>query len=756
MAMKILSVDISNIRVHEKTQFTPADSGITAIMGPNGSGKSTILNAIAWVLYGTKPPMISRIIDLYRYGATMPEDKCYATVQMDIDGTVYEIQRRIVNKKGGTECDVWKVDDNGDKQHLAGPGSSHASPYIRSLMKMDQQGFLSAVFVQQKQIDNIVNAKPADRAQVIEKLTGVSGVSKSLEFATKERNAIKRDISNITLGADGHSLESLRKKASAGEQRIAKGDALIERVNREIEESEAKEREAKKALEEYQSRERELTSIENTIALHEKDVSWLSPECDKLKERHKNVLDEISTVESVGSYETIKSMLDDAVADQEKCVSVLSECYAQRKKLEESIESCNVIIARYGKSETDAQAEVEKFTTMIAQCDSTTKTMHEVIARQKSVMESCRHAVSALSETDGTCPTCLQKAEEPDVAIGVLTQRGNDAQEEIERSEQTLNETATARSEYVVSLETAQKVVESFTVLQRDSTELSSYQSRIRRAEKKKKDVDLDVENYRELFSKASRVKSLMDTRDDISAELRKRMSELTDAQTKLKEAKSKKQLVKPLGENTIDNAKSTVESLSQSIRKNHAVLARAQELKTEISVEVENCRARIAEEERNVENYNSLLSQHAEMETVVSSLRAFKEHLVEESVPALESHASELLSKFTNDAYNRVSIFPTYDISVYTQHGEERAIGQLSGGELSAVAMALRFAISLMLGGKSGVNLMILDEVLVSQDEERSANILMTLKSITEGQVIIVAHNDSIDTVVDKVVELT
>ena len=92
----------------------------------------------------------------------------------------------------------------------------------------------------------------------------------------------------------------------------------------------------------------------------------------------------------------------------------------------------------------------------------------------------------------------------------------------------------------------------------------------------------------------------------------------------------------------------------------------------------------------------------------------------------------------------------------MYTQHGEERAIGQLSGGELSAVAMALRFAISLMLGGKSGVNLMILDEVLVSQDEERSANILMTLKSITEGQVIIVAHNDSIDTVVDKVVELT
>ena len=756
MAMKILGVDISNIRVHEKTQFTPADNGITAIMGPNGSGKSTILNAIAWVLYGTKPPMISRIIDLYRHGATMPDDKCYATVDMEIDGVVYKIQRRIVNKKGGTECDVWKIDDNGDSQHLVGPGSSHAAPYIRSLLKMDQQGFLSAVFVQQKQIDNIVNAKPDERAQVIEKLTGISGVSKSLEFATKERNSIKKDINAITLGEDGQSLDSLRKQADKDAARIAKGDELIARVDRDIKEAQSTEKEAKAALDEYQKRDSELKRIDNIIALHEKDVSWLSPECDKLKERHKHILDEISTVESVGSYDTIKSMLDDAVAEQEKCAHVLSELYAQRKNAEEVLELCNTVITAYNGDDNDAQGDVEKFTSLIAECDDTVKNMRDTIARERSVVESCRHAVSALSETDGTCPTCLQKAEKPDAAIAVLTQRAEDAQATVERSKNTINEMLANREKYVTSLETVTRVLEACATTKRTSTELSSCQSTIRKTEKKKKSIDLDVENYRELFTKASRVKSLMDERDSVSAELKKRMNELSSAQQLLKDAKREKSAVKPLGENTIDNAKRSVELLSQTIAEKYDVLTRAQELKTGLCIQLENCRARITEEEHNVEKYNSLLTQHAEMETVVSSLRAFKEHLVAESVPALESHASELLSKFTNDAYNRVAISPTYDISVYTHHGEQRAIGQLSGGELSAVAMALRFAISLMLGGKSGVNLMILDEVLVSQDEERSANILMTLKSITEGQVIIVAHNDSIDTVVDKVVELT
>src|SRR2546421_873965 len=50
--MQLLRLRLVNFRQHADTEleFGP---GLTGIIGPNGSGKSTILEAIAWALYGT-------------------------------------------------------------------------------------------------------------------------------------------------------------------------------------------------------------------------------------------------------------------------------------------------------------------------------------------------------------------------------------------------------------------------------------------------------------------------------------------------------------------------------------------------------------------------------------------------------------------------------------------------------------------------------------------------------------------------------
>src|SRR5438105_9794439 len=49
--MRINSIRLQNFRQHADpcSQF---DSGLTGIIGANGTGKSTILEAIAWALYG--------------------------------------------------------------------------------------------------------------------------------------------------------------------------------------------------------------------------------------------------------------------------------------------------------------------------------------------------------------------------------------------------------------------------------------------------------------------------------------------------------------------------------------------------------------------------------------------------------------------------------------------------------------------------------------------------------------------------------
>src|SRR5258708_22793476 len=51
--MQLLRLRLVNFRQHADTEleFGP---GITGIIGPNGSGKTTILEAIAWALYGVQ------------------------------------------------------------------------------------------------------------------------------------------------------------------------------------------------------------------------------------------------------------------------------------------------------------------------------------------------------------------------------------------------------------------------------------------------------------------------------------------------------------------------------------------------------------------------------------------------------------------------------------------------------------------------------------------------------------------------------
>ena len=51
--MELHHLRLVNFRQHERTEleFGP---GITGIIGPNGSGKTTILEGIAWALYGAQ------------------------------------------------------------------------------------------------------------------------------------------------------------------------------------------------------------------------------------------------------------------------------------------------------------------------------------------------------------------------------------------------------------------------------------------------------------------------------------------------------------------------------------------------------------------------------------------------------------------------------------------------------------------------------------------------------------------------------
>ena len=135
--------------------------------------------------------------------------------------------------------------------------------------------------------------------------------------------------------------------------------------------------------------------------------------------------------------------------------------------------------------------------------------------------------------------------------------------------------------------------------------------------------------------------------------------------------------------------------------------------------------------------------------------LEEFREERIKTSLPIVSAYASDLLSRFTDGKFTQLKLDKKFNASVSLANGVERPVGLLSGGELSSAAIALRLAISLLLNSGSSSTMLGLDEVLVSQDAERSELILTTIRDIFQGQLVIISHGPNTNEIADKVIEL-
>jgi len=179
--------------------------------------------------------------------------------------------------------------------------------------------------------------------------------------------------------------------------------------------------------------------------------------------------------------------------------------------------------------------------------------------------------------------------------------------------------------------------------------------------------------------------------------------------------------------------------------------------LEGELKLIVEKARQAVSDYKRckeASENYEKLHNQITIMNLTNQSLIKFKEQRIKNSIPELTDIASEILARFTDNKFTQLILTDKFETFVITENNVKRPVSQLSGGELSAAAIALRLAIALFLNNGQQ-HLLILDEVLTAMSSDRSQLILETITSLTNAQIILIAHNDGINSFADKVVHL-
>ncbi len=177
--MKILRVRLQNLNAligeHEldlsKQPFI--DDGLFAIVGKTGAGKTTLLDAITLGLYGK---MARYQNDSPDFGMNRSSAQCYAEVEFvtsrgrfssrwerkrargKLDGDLQPVKRYVYNEEGVPIAEkIREVDDK-----------------IVELTGLDYERFLRSAMLAQGEFDQFLSAKPKERSELLEKITGTS------------------------------------------------------------------------------------------------------------------------------------------------------------------------------------------------------------------------------------------------------------------------------------------------------------------------------------------------------------------------------------------------------------------------------------------------------------------------------------------------------------------------------------------------------------------------------------------------------
>ncbi|MDH4301866.1 MAG: chromosome segregation protein SMC, partial [Nitrospira sp.] len=179
--------------------------GVTAVVGPNGSGKSNVVDAILWVLgeQSTKTLRSEKMEDVIFNGTEVRKPLGMAEVSLVIGGLDQAAMK--LDGNSGLPSELAEVHElmitrrlyrNGESEYLINKIHCRLKD-IRSLLLDTRAGSKGHTVIAQGQIDQILNASPQDRRELIEETAGIVRYKKQKAEALRKLEATQQNLLRV-------------------------------------------------------------------------------------------------------------------------------------------------------------------------------------------------------------------------------------------------------------------------------------------------------------------------------------------------------------------------------------------------------------------------------------------------------------------------------------------------------------------------------------------------------------------------------
>ncbi len=191
--MRLLAVRLQNLNSLSGTHEVRFDvaplsaAGVFLITGSTGAGKSTLLDAMTLALYGRAA----------RYGNDKADEmmsrhtaECFAEVDFETGGRKLRSTWRLGKTKTGNLKPVQRTLADATTLEILADKGREMDAMVESLTGLDVDRFLRSVLLAQGQFAAFLKAKPNERAELLEKITGTE-IYRDLSILAHETHKAK-------------------------------------------------------------------------------------------------------------------------------------------------------------------------------------------------------------------------------------------------------------------------------------------------------------------------------------------------------------------------------------------------------------------------------------------------------------------------------------------------------------------------------------------------------------------------------------
>lgn len=506
----ILKVRLRNWRSHKETELRFGD-GTNVLVGGIGTGKSSVLDAIAYGLFGTLPGLKARKFKLEDLITSVPRKEPFAEVEITFrtpDEEEYIVKRRIERGKGTVLAELRRSDGS-----LVEEGSERVNEHVCELLKITYDVYERAIYSEQNQLDMFLEIKKGRRRESIDELLGI----KRYEKARKNIGTIANHLQKIASEKE-RELQVLKQ-----DRALELARSLEEEIQKLTEEAESEEKKAAELLVKLKSARSDLDRMKETekrIAALQSERSAILGSMKELKNQVESLKAELGEVVAQ-SLATLKERIDELLKLKQQKTRALQELEEKKSKLEGGIGRLEGEVRSLRQKNDELRFLIRKKADLIEELKKAPLTeLERELERQKrngkkigeelavasSRLGELERALQELQEAKAECPVCETPLD--DRKKNLLQER---RKKEIENTQRRIQELEIERKqieERIARIERQwkeallkQKELESLEEkeeeLQKSEAELANKNSELEELKKKKAEVDSLVSTIR-------------------------------------------------------------------------------------------------------------------------------------------------------------------------------------------------------------------------------------------------------------------